>query len=71
MNLVEIFFGIITRKAIRRGSFTIVADLVRAIRIFIDAWTQRCQPFTWPRRPSRSWPRRSVHDAAHGDRTPR
>jgi hypothetical protein len=27
MNLVEIFFGILTRQAIRRGSFTSVPDL--------------------------------------------
>ncbi len=53
MNLVEVFSGIITRKAIRRGSFTSVADLVRAIRIFIDAWNDRCQPFTWTKTPER------------------
>jgi transposase len=51
MNLVEIFFGIITRKAIRRGTFTSVADLVQAIRIFIDAWNERCQPFQWTKTP--------------------
>ena len=50
-DLVEIFFGIITRQAIRRGTFTSVADLVRAIRIFIDAWNQRCQPFQWTKTP--------------------
>jgi len=47
LNLVEVFFGIITRKAIRRGTFTSVADLVGAIRRFIDAWNQQCQPFVW------------------------
>jgi transposase len=47
MNLVEVFFGIITRQAIRRGSFTSVADLETAIGIYIDAWNQRCRPFTW------------------------
>ena len=47
MNLVEVFFGIITRQAIRRGTFTSVADLETAIGIYIDAWNQRCQPFTW------------------------
>jgi hypothetical protein len=46
MNLVEIFFGIITRQAIRRGTFTSVPDLVGAIRIFIDAYNERCEPFT-------------------------
>ena len=47
MNLVEVFFAIITRQAIRRGSFPSVADLVAAIRRFCDAWNQRCQPFVW------------------------
>src|SRR3954467_6600945 len=47
MNMVEIFFGIITRQAIRRGTFTSVRDLVGAIRAFIDAYNQRCEPFRW------------------------
>ena len=47
LNLVEIFFGIITRQAIRRGSFDSVRDLVEAIRRFIDGWNERCEPFTW------------------------
>ncbi len=47
MNLVEVFFGIITRQAIRRGTFTSVPDLIGAIRIFIDAYNERCQPFAW------------------------
>jgi len=47
MNLVEVFFGIITRQAIRRGTFPSVADLTAAIRRFIDAWNERCEPFTW------------------------
>ena len=46
LNLVEIFFGIITRQAIRRGTFTSVKD-VGAIEIFIDGWNERCQPFVW------------------------
>lgn len=47
LNLVEIFFGIITRQAIRRGTFTSVKDLTRAIGAFIDGWNDRCQPFVW------------------------
>lgn len=47
LNLVEVFFGIITRQAIRRGSFDSVRSLVTAIRAFIDAYNQRCKPFTW------------------------
>ena len=44
MNLVEIFFGIITRQAIRRGTFTSVKELINAIEVFIDGWNQRCEP---------------------------
>jgi transposase len=47
LNMVEIFFGIITRQAIRRGTFTSVPDLIGAIRAFIDAYNQRCAPFAW------------------------
>jgi transposase len=47
LNMVEIFFGIITRQAIRRGTFTSVKDLIAAIEIFIDAWNERCEPFLW------------------------
>jgi transposase len=47
LNLVEVFFGIITRQAIRRGTFTSVKDLVAAISRFIDGWNERCHPFTW------------------------
>jgi len=51
LNLVEIFFGIITRQAIRRGSFDSVRELVDAIRRFIDGWNERCEPFIWTKDP--------------------
>ena len=47
LNLVEVFFGIITRQAIRRGTYTSVKDLIAAIEAFIDGWNDRCQPFVW------------------------
>jgi transposase len=47
LNMIEIFFGIITRQAIRRGTFTSVRDLTAAIGQFIDAYNDRCHPFTW------------------------
>jgi Transposase and inactivated derivatives len=47
LNMVEIFFGIITRQAIRRGSFGSVRELIDAIGAFIDGWNERCQPFLW------------------------
>jgi len=56
LNMVEIFFGIITRQAIRRGSFTSVKDLITAIEAFIDGWNDRCQPFTWTKTPDQLIP---------------
>jgi len=47
LNRIEVFFGIITRQAIRRGTFSSVRDLTEAIRKFIDGWNERCQPFAW------------------------
>ena len=49
MNMVEIFCGIITKQAIRRGTFTSVKDLTAAIGAFIDGWNDRCEPFAWTR----------------------
>jgi transposase len=51
LNMVEIFFGIITRQAIRRGTFTSVKDLIAAIGNFIDGWNDRCHPFAWTKTP--------------------
>src|SRR3954467_4033345 len=51
LNLVEAFFSIITRQALRRGNFPTVADLIAAIEHFIDAWNDRCAPFTWTKDP--------------------
>jgi transposase len=47
MNLVEVFFSIISRQAIHRGSFPLVPDLIAAIRRFVDSWNDRCEPFVW------------------------
>jgi len=38
---------IITRQAIRRGTFTSGKDLETAIGIYIDGWNDRAHPFTW------------------------
>ncbi|HEU4514573.1 MAG TPA: IS630 family transposase, partial [Nocardioidaceae bacterium] len=69
LNMVEIFFGIITRQAIRRGTFTSVKDLVAAIETFIDGWNDRCEPFVWTKTAdeivSRAVPRKKTSDTRH------
>ena len=47
LNLVECFFSVITRQAIRRGSFTSVRQLTQAIGPFIDHWNDHPRPFAW------------------------
>jgi hypothetical protein len=46
-NLVEVFFGIITPQAIRRGSFASVKELVSAISQFNEGCNGRCHHFDW------------------------
>ena len=68
LNLVEVFFGIITRQAIRRGTFDSVKDLVAAIGTFIDGWNDRCHPFTWTKTADEILPhatRKRDSDARH------
>ena len=47
LNLVEVWFGIIDKQAIRRGVFTSVKDLNAKIRAFITGWNDRKHPFVW------------------------
>jgi transposase len=47
LNMVEIWFGIIERQAIHRGSFPTVRDLMIKIREFITGWNRRKHPFVW------------------------
>ncbi|WP_129669396.1 IS630 family transposase [Phytoactinopolyspora endophytica] len=47
MNLVEVWFSMIERQAIHRGSFTSVKELNAKIRAFINGWNNRCHPFVW------------------------
>ena len=47
LNLVERWFGELTQKAVRRGVFVSVPDLVQAIDAFLAAWNEDPQPFVW------------------------
>lgn len=67
LNLVEVFFSIITRQAIRRGSFDSVKELMAAIGAFIEGWNQRCHPFLWTKTADEVLPhtRQQTSDARH------
>jgi transposase len=68
MNLVEVWFSIIERQAIHRGTFTSVKDLNHKIRAFITGWNDRAHPFTWTRTPDQILSkanRKTTSDAGH------
>jgi transposase len=47
LNLVERWFAELTGKAVRRGSFASVPDLIEAIEHFIEKWNREGKPFVW------------------------
>jgi putative transposase len=47
LNQVEIWFNIITQRAIRRGSFRKVKDLIANIQRFVDNYNPKARPFVW------------------------
>ena len=47
LNLIERWFGELTNKRIRRGSFLDVNDLVAAINEFMATWNEKPKPFVW------------------------
>ena len=47
LNLVERWFGELTRKALRRGVFVSVPDLEAAIAAYLESWNEDPKPFVW------------------------
>ena len=47
LNQIEIWFGIITRQSIRRGTFASVNVLITKIRDYITHWNAGAKPFVW------------------------
>lgn len=50
LNQVEIWFGILSRKALKDGSFRNVQQLREAIEAFIAAYRPTAKPFVWRKR---------------------
>jgi putative transposase len=47
LNQVERWFGLITQRAIRRGSFRSVKELVQKIDSFVQHYNRTSRPFVW------------------------
>lgn len=52
LNMIEAWFGILTRKSVRRGSFPSVRALIRHIEHYIDHWNENPTPFVWTKKPA-------------------
>ncbi len=48
LNMIEIWFGILSKKCLKHQSFQSLPELITAIEEFIETWNNSfCHPFTW------------------------
>jgi transposase len=47
LNMVEIWFSILTKQQVRRGVYHDLPELIAAIEHFIEGYNERAQPFVW------------------------
>jgi transposase len=52
LNMIEAWFGILTRKSVRRGSFDTVRALIQHIQRYIAQWNDHPTPFVWTKSPA-------------------
>ena len=47
LNMVEIFFSILTRRMLRRGDLASRQDLIDKLLAFIETYNRTAKPFRW------------------------
>lgn len=47
LNMVEIFFGIITRQCLKRSNFASIPELEAAVHRYIERYNEDAKPFAW------------------------
>lgn len=52
LNMIEAWFGMLTRKSVRRGSFRSVRALARHIEHYLAHWNDDATPFVWTKEPA-------------------
>jgi transposase len=50
LNMVEIWFGIFSRKALRGANFKNTTELRQAIEAFLKSYSEIAKPFVWRKR---------------------
>jgi hypothetical protein len=48
--MVEIFFGILTRQALKGASFSSKEDLINTLETYVDAHNEDAKPYKWRKR---------------------
>jgi transposase len=66
MNMVEIWFSILTKQQVRRGVYHDVPELIQAIETFIDGYNERAQPFVWTKTAEEILTKATQHQATSG-----
>ena len=47
INMVEAWYGNLTKKQIRRNSFRNVNDVIKAVNEFVETYQENPRPFVW------------------------
>jgi hypothetical protein len=47
LNQIETWFGIITKQAIRCGTFTSVSTLIERMRVYVEHWNTNAEHHRW------------------------
>jgi len=50
--MIEVWFGILPRTSVRRGSFRSVRALVQHIEHYLVHWNEDPTPFVWTKEPA-------------------
>jgi transposase len=66
MNMVEIWFSILTKQQVRRGVYHDVPELIAAIEHYIEGYNQRAQPFVWTKTPEQVLAKAAKQQATSG-----
>lgn len=66
MNMVEIWFSILTSQQVRRGVYHDVPELIAAIEFYIEGYNQRAQPFVWTKSADQVIAKASKHQPTSG-----
>jgi transposase len=53
VNLIEAFFGILTKQGLQQAVHTSGRQLARFLKLFIAKYNERCGPFVWTKGPTK------------------